>query len=125
MSDKKIAVIYGIALTLPLCISLFYLLKIIINSKRKDRAGKFALKLIASFIFFLVASFLIFFIAIKFFMMDVKIPNWLNILGIFIFMLYYGAFGGFLFGLGELGQVGASPSKIVRELYNDFFKRGK
>ena len=123
MASRIVDLIYAIALTLPLLISVFYLLKIVRDSLRKDTKGKFVAKLLASFLFAVIASFLICFMAIKFIFVDVVIPNWLNILGIFLFLLYYGTFGGFLYGLGELGSVGVSPNKIVRQLYNDFFKK--
>ncbi len=121
--NKIVHVIYAIALTLPLLMSLLYLLKIIRDSKRKDKAGKFALKLITVSVFFVIAVFLIFIIAITFVIRDIKIPSWLNLLGSIVFILYYATFGGFLYGLGELGQGGVSPNKVIRELYNDFFKK--
>jgi hypothetical protein len=123
MVNQIIEVLYGIALTLPLLWSMLCLLKLVIESKRKDKRGMFALKLIASFILSLLAMFVIFLMANRFCNINIKMPNWLNILGIFIFMLYYGVFGGFMLGLFGLGNVGVTPNKVIRELYNDVFKR--
>ncbi len=122
--NKIIHVIYAIALTLPLLMSLLYSFKILRDSKRKDKSLKFAVKLISIATFSILASFLIIFIVIKFIIPDIKIPRSLNILGIFIFFLYYATFIGFLYSLGELGPGGVSPNKVIRELYNDFFKKG-
>jgi hypothetical protein len=117
--DRIIDLFFSVALAVPLVISIPYLVKFIIDSKKKNSTGKFLIKLIIFVILTCIALFLIFIIAVTFVFVDIETPKAVSILGLVLFPLYYFTFGGFLYGLGTLGHAGVSPATIFKELYKD------
>ena len=133
MAEKIVGFIYGAIFICPLIISMFFLLKSLFGRKSEKANGKFfespfKSKILSkitlrtlSIIGLIVATFLVFNIAIRFWFPSIELPFPWNVVGTVLFFLYFGAFG-ILYGLGEAGHGGVSPSSVLKGLHSMVFK---
>lgn len=125
MANNIVGLFFGLALPIPLLISLLYLAKILIDSKRNDKLGLFIAKILMCLIFSAISIFLIFVIVNKFvFFINIDLPQFLEMIGLILFLLYYFSFAAIIYGFGMLGHGGVSPGKIILEIYQTFKKEG-
>lgn len=125
MANNIVGLLFGLALPIPLLISLLYLAKILIDSKNNDKFGLFMAKILLCLAFSAISIFLIFIIVNKFvFFINIKVPKFLEIIGLILFLLYYLSFTAIIYGFGMLGHSGVSPGKIIVEIYHTFKKEG-
>ena len=104
-------IFFGIAMILPLAWSISIVLKLPKKKFNRFVVIPFAL------IWLIISLFLIFTISNTFLFPFYNLPPSLKIVWIFLFTFYWFGFGGVLYALGIIsGQMGKSPSNIVKEI---------
>lgn len=114
--------LYGIVISIPLVISLFYICGLILIKRPKFKLiVKIALFLLGLFLFGVV-TFLLYCISVIFIFDQFTLSQGARTAGLILFCLYFGFSFFIIVAIGQLGHGGVSPSRVFIEILNLFRK---